>query len=110
LIASNSAHGENWIHYYQTGKGRPPNVVWNVHYYIDSDSIRREGNLLSYRAKVFNSDEELSNANTFTEMVVDCAAKTRGQVPSHELYATYEGTVGGEELKTVCRWALQAGL
>jgi hypothetical protein len=102
IAISHDSPDANWIRFYQTGTGSAPNVVWNTQYYIDVGSIRREGNLLRYRTRVFHADED--RADIF-EMVADCAARTRGQMPSRSLYDTYEGTLGGEEIKRACELA-----
>jgi hypothetical protein len=69
---------------------------------VDADSVPPEGNLLRYRTKIVHSDPD--STETF-EMLVDCSAKTRGQLPSHDLYDTFDGTLGSNELKTVCEIA-----
>ena len=78
-------------------------MVSDTQYYVDADSLQPEGNLLRYRTKIVRSDPP-AGTQTF-DMIVDCAAKTRGQLPSHDLYDTFDGTLGGDELKTACELA-----
>jgi len=97
---------ENWLEYYRTGSGFPPNVQWDLNQ-IDANSIRRHENFLRYRVRVLFFSGE---AGEFQEMQADCAARTRGQFPDPRMNSTYEGTLGGDEVKAACFIASQKQL
>lgn len=96
-----SAYAEHWIPYYQIGGGRMPGTQWDT-YVVDGDSIQHSGELIKYRTRVLGDD------SSTTEMQANCSKRTRGQPPDASLYATYEGTLGGAEVKMACKLALQA--
>jgi hypothetical protein len=112
-----SAHAEDWIRYYETGSCSETctqtesiwdrrctctpggQTTWDTGYYIDADSIRPEGDLIRYQTKIFYAQ---TGKSEIFEMIANCAAKMRGQLPSHDLYDTFDGTIGGEEVKAAC--------
>jgi hypothetical protein len=97
---------ENWVEYYRTGSGFPPNVQWNLNQ-IDVNSVRRHGDYVRYRVRVQFFGGEVGE---FQEMQADCAGRTRGQFPDPRMNSTYEGTLGGDEVKAACFVAAQRQL
>ncbi|WP_036839734.1 hypothetical protein [Polaromonas sp. CF318] len=90
VLLTQPAFAENWITYYQIG---------NDQYAIDADSIRRTDALVKYRSGI------VGMVASVVDMQADCTARTRGQMPDPRMNSTYVGTLGGEEVATVCKLA-----
>jgi hypothetical protein len=65
---------ENWVEYYRTGHGVPPNIMWDLNQ-VDLDSIARDGKLLRYRVRIKYAEQ---GPGPFTEMQVNCVDGTHG--------------------------------
>ena len=89
-LTSLPARAENWLTVYRIGDDR---------YAVDVDSIRTASGVTRYRSEIIGQGASVA------EMQVDCSAKTRGQLPDPRMSSIYPGTLGGEELATVCKLA-----
>lgn len=85
-------------------------VFQSMQYYVESDSLKKEGNIVRYRLLA----EQVSSTfkNKFSANIgVDCAAKTRIEYSSDrnsatpEMRTVFPGTRNAYELSTVCKMA-----
>lgn len=90
VFLGRSVNAENWIAFY--------GMNYDLHA-IDADSLRHANGLLHYRARVMSNDASI------VDMQVDCASRERAELPDARMHPTYDGTLGGEEVKTVCMLA-----
>ena len=104
-LACFPAYADRWVEYHRSGGGTAPNIEWELNE-VDLDSITRDGNLLRYRVRVRWLNGRLGE--TFG-MQADCVERTRGQLPEPRMSATYNGTLGREEVKMVCLVAAKEG-
>jgi hypothetical protein len=100
---SASAHG--LVAFYQVGGDQTEWVRWDT-YAIDSDSLVLEGNYLKYKSTFITTH----GGPPPESIKVDCKSKRRAPASSADLYATYDGTIAGEEVKAACALAVQQGL
>jgi hypothetical protein len=89
-LTSLPVRAENWLTVYRIGDDR---------YAVDVDSIKTASGLTRYRSGIMGREASVA------EMQVDCSTKTRGQLPEPRMSSTYPGTLGGQELATVCKLA-----
>jgi len=100
---SASAHG--LVAFYQIGGDQTEWARWDT-YAIDSDSLVLEGNFLKYKSIFITTHGGPPPEN----IKADCKSRRRAPVSSTDTYATYDGTIAGEEVKTACALAVQQGL
>ena len=105
LASSAPAFAHGLVVFYQVGGDQTEWVRWDT-YAIDSDSLLRDGKLLKYKSILITAH----GGPPAQDIKVDCQSKRRGLASDADLYATYDGTIGGEELKTACALAVQQGL
>ena len=100
-----SAVAQKLVPYYRISGDKNEWVRWDT-YVIDASSLRMEGALLKYRTMRI----AVAGSEANQEMQADCKARTRGQPPDAVMRSTYDGTLGGEEVKVACSLAQKAGL
>jgi hypothetical protein len=104
-VSASPAMAQKLVPYYQIGGDKTEWVRWDT-YVVDASSLRMEGTLLKYRTMRI----AVAGSDPPQEMLADCKAKTRGQPPDPVMRSTYDGTLGGEEVKIACALALKVGL
>jgi hypothetical protein len=69
-----------------------------------SERESKSSRTLRYRVRIKYADGQVGGQ---LEMQVDCAKRTRGQLPDPRMRETYNGTLAREEVKIVCLVAAQ---
>lgn len=93
---TNDLRAHRWVQYYLIS-GNEPND-WDAHE-IDIESLKITGELLQYSTRIKYADGSVGPP---LEMQVNCAKGTRGQLPNPSMSATFQGTIGGQELRIAC--------
>lgn len=96
VLSCTIVRAERWVEYYRTGGGTP--IEWDLNE-IDLDSITRVEAFFQYKVRRRYSSGEFGE---FLEMQANCVERMRGQLPEPRMRSTYNGTLGGEEVKLVC--------
>lgn len=99
------ANGQGLVAFYQVGGDTTEWVRWDT-YVVDSDSLKADGGLIRYKSFRIGTN----GSEPPEEIKADCATHKRGLVASPDLYSTYPGTVGGEEVSVACTLAEKRGL
>jgi hypothetical protein len=105
VCTSTVATAQKLVPYYQVGGDKTEWVRWDT-YVIDTSSFQMVGSILKYKTLRI----AVAGSDPAQEMLADCKAKTRGQSPDPLMRSTYDGTLGGEEVKVACALAEKAGL
>jgi hypothetical protein len=105
VLAVLPASAQGLIAFYQVGGDKTEWVRWDT-YVVDSDSLKVDGALIRYKSFRIGTN----GSEPPQEIKADCATHRRGLVTSPDLYATYPGTIGGEEVKVACALAEKRGL
>ena len=100
-----SAMAKGLVAYYQIGGDPTPGVKWDT-YVIDSDSLARDGIYIRYKSFIVTSH----GSSPPQEAKADCKSSRYGLASDTSTYATYPGTIAGEEVKVACDLAGQQGL
>jgi hypothetical protein len=104
-LCSSTVMAQKLVPFYQMGGEKTEWVRWDTHV-IDAKSLRLKGANISYKTVLIRVD----GSDPPIEMYANCSARTRGQPPDARMNPTYEGTLGGEEVRVACALAEQAGL
>ncbi len=100
-----SAMAKGLVAYYQVGGDSTPGVKWDTHV-IDSDSLIRDGIYIRYKSFIITSH----GSSPAQEAKADCKSRQHALASDTSTYATYPGTIAGEEVRVACELAEQQGL
>lgn len=99
------AYAQGLVAFYQVGGDKTQWVAWDT-YVIDADSLKVDGVLIRYKSFRIGTN----GSEPPQEIKADCATRRRGQASGSDLYATYSGTISGEEINVACALAEKRGL